>query len=261
MSRKLLLLAAAVVFSVGLAAVPAQEKNKGQGQGAADKSKEQVEKARAMAEQAKSKPAGGKAAEGKEGLQGLEDPAARNAAVEKAKKDAEAARAEAMKQKDEAQAKAAEAKGKGQGGAAEVKDKSKGQGAAAKPETKGQGQGKTQQLKAVAKQMAHEEAKHRQRVARLNRIRELAQNAGDTDKVTLVNELATREQKRYEATRRRLQERGAAVEPAATGDQAKGRGKHEDANKKTDEPAAEPEQTETPDIDTVKDTGDDAGEK
>jgi len=244
MSRKLLLLAAAVVLLVGLAAAQAQEKAKAQGQGAADKAKEQVDKAKAMAEQAKSKPAAGKAAEVKEGLQGVEDPAARNASLEKAKKDAEAARAEAMKRKEEAQAKAAEAK-----------DKGKGQEAAGKPEVKGQGQGKTQQSKAIAKQMAHEEAKHRDRVARLSRIRELAHKTGDADKIALVDKLAAKEQQRYEAMRQRLQQREAGVEPAAIKGQIEGKGEPEDAGKKTDEPAAEPQEAESSTSEAMQDAG------
>jgi hypothetical protein len=55
-----------------------------------------------------------------------------------------------------------------------------------------------QQLEMIEQQISHEEAKHRDRLARLNRIRELAQQQGDTEKVARVDNLFPEEQRRYD---------------------------------------------------------------
>lgn len=64
-----------------------------------------------------------------------------------------------------------------------------------------------QQLKAVKRQMAHEVAKHRNRVARLRRIRQLATEEGKTETVERVDKLLEKEQKRYDSKWQRMQER------------------------------------------------------
>jgi biopolymer transport protein ExbB/TolQ len=54
-----------------------------------------------------------------------------------------------------------------------------------------------QQMKALEKRLTHEEAKHRRRVARLNRIRELAAEQGDTKTLERVDKLLQMEQQHY----------------------------------------------------------------
>jgi hypothetical protein len=55
--------------------------------------------------------------------------------------------------------------------------------------------------------MSQEQAKHRDRLARLNRIRELAQEQGDTETVARVDKLLEQEKLRYEAKTLRIQRR------------------------------------------------------
>jgi len=66
------------------------------------------------------------------------------------------------------------------------------------------GQVQLQQLKL---QMSHEQDKHLRRVARLQRIRELAVKQGKTDVVERVDKLLDKENKRYGTKRRRMEDR------------------------------------------------------
>ncbi len=68
-----------------------------------------------------------------------------------------------------------------------------------------------QQLMAVEKQMQAEQAKHRERLARLSRIRELAQQQGDTKTVERVDKLIEKDQQRYEAKTQRMERRKNAM--------------------------------------------------
>lgn len=68
-----------------------------------------------------------------------------------------------------------------------------------------------QQLKAIQRQMAHEQAKHRRRLARLNRIRELAAKEGLTETVERVDKLLEKEQQRYDRKHQRIQQRRQKV--------------------------------------------------
>jgi len=77
----------------------------------------------------------------------------------------------------------------------------------------GKGKGHRQQLEALKKQMLHENAKHLQRVARLNRIRELAAEENSTKVVEGVDKLLEREQRRYDRKWQRMQERQQKVPP------------------------------------------------
>ena len=63
-----------------------------------------------------------------------------------------------------------------------------------------------QQLKALETQMVHEEAKHRRRIARLKRIRELAAEENDTKTVERVAKLLQKELLRHNHKRQRIQE-------------------------------------------------------
>ena len=68
-----------------------------------------------------------------------------------------------------------------------------------------------QQLKAVEQQLAKELAKHRERVAKLTRIRELAQQQGDTETVGKVDKLLEQDRQRYEAKAQRMERRKNAI--------------------------------------------------
>lgn len=63
-----------------------------------------------------------------------------------------------------------------------------------------------QQLRAVERQMLHEETKHRQRRARLERIRELALGQGKTDIVERVDKLLRKEQQNYVRRQQKMQQ-------------------------------------------------------
>lgn len=72
---------------------------------------------------------------------------------------------------------------------------------------RGKGKGHQQQLKALKAQMVHEEVKHRRRIARLKRIRELAAKENDTKTVERVIKLLKMELRRHERKRQRMQEK------------------------------------------------------
>ncbi len=69
--------------------------------------------------------------------------------------------------------------------------------ASADTSDKGKGKGREQQAQAFQKKQQHEQAKHMERVARLNRIRELAVKKGDTEMVARVDKLIAKEQEVY----------------------------------------------------------------
>jgi hypothetical protein len=81
------------------------------------------------------------------------------------------------------------------------------------PEAGGKGAGEQhqQQLTAVEQQLAQELAKHRERLARLSRIRELAQQQGDTETVGKVDKLIEKDRRRYEAKTQRMERRKNAI--------------------------------------------------
>jgi hypothetical protein len=67
------------------------------------------------------------------------------------------------------------------------------------------------QLTEVEHQLAQEEVKHRERLARLSRIRELAQQQGDTETVGKVDKLIENDRQRYEAVTQRMERRKNAI--------------------------------------------------
>jgi hypothetical protein len=75
----------------------------------------------------------------------------------------------------------------------------------------GAGEQHKQQLKAVEQQLAQEQVKHRERVAKLTRIRELAQQQGDTETVGKVDKLIEQDRQRYEAKTQRMERRKNAI--------------------------------------------------
>jgi len=80
----------------------------------------------------------------------------------------------------------------------------KGRGAAPGEKPAAEGAVNQQPLEAIEQQISLEEAKHRDRLARLNRIRELAQQQGDTEKVAQVDKLLTEDQRRYDMKMQRM---------------------------------------------------------
>jgi hypothetical protein len=64
-----------------------------------------------------------------------------------------------------------------------------------------------QQLTTVEQQIAVEENKHRDRTARLNRIRELAQKQNDANAVARVDKLIGKDKPRYDAKMQRMKHR------------------------------------------------------
>ena len=126
------------------------------------------------------------------------------------------------------------------------KGKDKGKGKAAEKDS-AKGNGHQQQLKALEEQTAHEETKHRERVARLERIRELAEEEGNTKTVERVNKLLGKEQQRYERKQQRMEKRKQKIlqiaEAVCEDEQesvekgkgkAKGKGKNKVKSKDTD---------------------------
>ena len=98
-------------------------------------------------------------------------------------------------------------KAKKQAGSAKAKDKAL-EGAAKGKSTEniGKGKGRQQQSNALKKQMLHEQAKHRKRLAHFNRIRELAAKKGDTAILERLKVLEEKEQGRYDGKRKRMME-------------------------------------------------------
>lgn len=70
---------------------------------------------------------------------------------------------------------------------------------------KGKGKGQEQQEKAFQKQLQHAQAKHLERQARLNRIRELAVKKGDQELVARVDKLMAKEAQVHGRKQARLQ--------------------------------------------------------
>jgi len=114
------------------------------------------------------------------------------------------------------------------------------------------GKNHQQQLRALRIQMLHEEAKHKERVARLERILALARESGNDKLAERVEKLRLKEQQRYEKKLQRMQRRGQKIEQLAAGtggggeageqavQQEKAEGKDEDKGKE----AAEQDQDE-----------------
>ena len=84
---------------------------------------------------------------------------------------------------------------------AKGKSKGKGKGKAVSQEVdeqKAKGKGHQKQLAAVESKLQREQAKHLNRTARLNRLRELAEEKGDPKILERVDKLIAKEQQRYE---------------------------------------------------------------
>ncbi len=93
-----------------------------------------------------------------------------------------------------------------------------------------------QQLKMLEQQTSQELAKHRERVAKLTRIRDLAQQQGDTKTVERVDKLLEQDKNRYEAMTKRMERRKNTIiefQKKATEEKQKG---DDDAGKNSDRP-------------------------
>ena len=82
------------------------------------------------------------------------------------------------------------------------------------------GQTHHQQLEAMEKQITQEQAKHNNRLARLRRIRQLAQEQGKNETVERIDKLLEKEQKRFDGKQKRFQQRKDKISQSAE----KGRG-------------------------------------
>jgi len=146
-------------------------------------------------------------------------------------------------------------KNAGKGKAAKPADESatkqgkKGPGAA-EVSGKGKGKGQEQQAKAFQKQQQHEQAKHLERVAKLNRLKELAVKKGDTEMVARVDKLIAKENEVYTRKQGKILGQPRAV-PSVTGPNDVGarKGKapeqKQKSGKQTDEGVKEQKKTET----------------
>lgn len=97
---------------------------------------------------------------------------------------------------------------------------------------KGKGKSQEKQAQALQKQQQHEQAKHMERVAKLNRIRELAVKKGDTEMVARVDKLIAKEQEVYARKQGRGPGQGRAAGTAGPSDMGAGKGKSTAAEQK-----------------------------
>jgi DNA repair exonuclease SbcCD ATPase subunit len=93
-----------------------------------------------------------------------------------------------------------------------------------------------QRLTTIEQQLSQAEAKHRDRLARLNRIRELAQQQGNTDAAAQADKLLQEEQKRYDMIQARMEHRKNRIEEFSKkaapekGTKKTGQGRSKDVN-------------------------------
>jgi len=104
---------------------------------------------------------------------------------------------------------------------------------------KGKGKGREQQAKAFQKQQQHEQAKHMERVARLNRIRELAIKKGDTEMVARVDKLIAKEQEVYGRKQGKTQGQSRTVPTTGPNDVGARKGKSAEQKQKSGKQADE----------------------
>lgn len=98
----------------------------------------------------------------------------------------------------------------------------------------GAGELHKQQLMEIEQQMKQEQAKYRGRLAKLSRIRELAQQQGDNAIVERVDKLVEKDRQRYEAKTQRTERRKNAITAfleKAAADKNKGADSEKDSNR------------------------------
>jgi len=175
----------ALALFLGSDAVFAKAKGKGAAGGQGEQIKDVQEKAKAQGKD--------KAESAEEKVKAGQQEAARvkEQAKEKAK-EAEQAAAKAKQKGKTAEEEIAKEKGKA---AADKKAAAQDKGKAAE---KALGKEHQQQLAALRKQLLHEQAKHLERKARLERIKQLAVKEGDSKTIARVDKLIADEQKQYD---------------------------------------------------------------
>lgn len=87
------------------------------------------------------------------------------------------------------------------------------QAPAAAEKGKGKGQGQDQQAQARQKQLQHEQAKHMERQAKLNRIREIAVKKGDAEMMARVDKLLAKENEVFSRKLQQMQGQPRATPP------------------------------------------------
>ncbi|MHC4220860.1 MAG: hypothetical protein ACYST9_00440, partial [Planctomycetota bacterium] len=104
---------------------------------------------------------------------------------------------------------------------------------------------------AIKKQFTHEEAKHLQRKARLEQMRELASEEGNTEAVERIDKLISKEQQRYDRKKQTMQERQQKILQLVEEDvdekkgKGKGKGKSKEKSKDNDKDDDEEVEKET----------------
>ncbi|MHC4075752.1 MAG: hypothetical protein ACYSRR_00475 [Planctomycetota bacterium] len=101
-----------------------------------------------------------------------------------------------------------------------------------KQKAKAKAKGKThqQQLKAIDDQIAHEEAKHLERKARLERIRQLAEEENNQETIDRVNKLIEKEQHRHDRKITKLKQRKRKIQQRAETQKEKEQPEPQDVN-------------------------------
>jgi hypothetical protein len=84
-----------------------------------------------------------------------------------------------------------------------------------KRKAKAKGKAHQQQLKAIDDQIAHEKEKHLERKARLERIRQLAEEENNQETIDRVNKLIEKEQHRHDRKIAKLQQRKQKIQQRA----------------------------------------------
>jgi len=215
----------ALALFLGSDAVLAKANGKGAAGGQGEQIKDVQEKAKAQGK--------GKAESGEEKVKAKTEAAGNPNAAEKGKvaEKAKGGQQEAVKVKEQAKEKvkeaeqaAAKAKQKGKTAEEEIaKEKGK---AAVDKKAAAQDKGKAaekalgkehqQQLAALRKQLLHDQAKHLERMARLERIRQLAGKEGDSKIIERVNKLIADEQKLYDRKHKDMLAREQKILKAGT---------------------------------------------
>jgi hypothetical protein len=118
-------------------------------------------------------------------------------------------------------------KGAGKGGQTEKQGgpqgKKAGQAAEEVEKGKGKGKGSDKQGQAFQKQQRHEQAKHMERQAKLNRLREIAVKKGDAEMIARVDKLIAKEQEVYNRKLTQVQGQARAMPPMPAGGEKAGK--------------------------------------
>jgi hypothetical protein len=117
----------------------------------------------------------------------------------------------------------------------EGKEKIKGHKESGEEKAGGRGKEHQQQLEALDKQLGHEAEKHNRRVARLNRIRELAEKEGKDEIVSRVDRLMDKERSLYDRKRESMLERKKRIEGGGEAEESKVKKEKDDESDEEEE--------------------------